>query len=177
MLIGLSGKKGSGKSTLAAHCATIVMSFARPLKEWCAERFGLSRDILYGDDAAKNQRSPYAGWTYRQILQFIGSAVRKVDPLHWIKLTLADALAYSRAGRLVAIDDVRYRNEADAIRDAGGVVVRLTRVVDASDAHPSETELDDYPRFDLVVRNHEMSVEQSAAVLQAFIAARCGVSL
>lgn len=47
--------------------------------------------------------------------------------------------------------DVRFPDEADAIRGAGGRVVRLARGAGAGGTHSSETALDDYPRFDLEV--------------------------
>lgn len=53
-----------------------------------------------------------------------------------------------------AIPDVRFRNELDGIRNAGGVVIRLLRG-ERQSSHPSELELESIPLedFDFVVDN------------------------
>jgi hypothetical protein len=47
---------------------------------------------------------------------------------------------------------------------AGGKVIRLTRVVNPNDTHPSETALDrenfDWRKFDAVIDNHKMGIPQ-----------------
>ena len=49
------------------------------------------------------------------------------------------------------ITDTRFPNEADAIKERGGIVVRVDRGLSTGD-HPSETALDDY-EFDYVIPN------------------------
>jgi len=52
------------------------------------------------------------------------------------------------------ITDVRFPNEADIIREKGGIMIRVNRIgADCSDLHPSETALDNYPLFDYVIDN------------------------
>ena len=58
------------------------------------------------------------------------------------------------------ITDVRFPNEAQAIKDRGGIVIRVNRLdVDKfttnfpQTLHPSETALDDY-KFDHVIDNN-----------------------
>lgn len=51
------------------------------------------------------------------------------------------------------ITDTRYENEAQAVRDAGGVLIRVIRKdTEAVNLHPSETSLDSY-EFDHVIYN------------------------
>ena len=61
------------------------------------------------------------------------------------------------------ITDVRFPNEAKAIKDRGGIVIRVNRTYytedkkyiigyDPFETHPSETALDDY-EFDYVIEN------------------------
>jgi hypothetical protein len=53
------------------------------------------------------------------------------------------------------ITDTRFPNEAKAIKDAGGMVVRVERSgVKATNAHPSETSLDNW-EFDYVIHNNK----------------------
>lgn len=61
----------------------------------------------------------------------------------------------------MVVTDVRFPNEADAIRDAGGVLIRLVRPsAGQGDAHPSETALDDY------VENYRLSNTGTLKVLR-----------
>jgi hypothetical protein len=51
------------------------------------------------------------------------------------------------------ITDTRFPNEAQAIKDAGGIVIRIDRPgINAVNAHPSETSLDDWS-FDYKIAN------------------------
>jgi hypothetical protein len=57
-------------------------------------------------------------------------------------------------GTKAVIADVRYPNEADAIRKLGGKVIRVQRDgVVAANEHPSESALNDY-EFDVVLNNN-----------------------
>lgn len=72
----------------------------------------------------------------------------------------------------VAISDVRFQNEIDAIRRAGGKLIRLLRGAGLSGAageHRSEAEIREIPdsEFDVVIDNNEMTLPQfEAHVLQ-----------
>jgi hypothetical protein len=59
----------------------------------------------------------------------------------WIDAALHDL---DESGKYV-ITDARFPNEADAIRERGGVLARISRSgVGPANSHPSETSLDDY---------------------------------
>lgn len=54
------------------------------------------------------------------------------------------------------ITDVRFPNEADAILERGGKLIRLTRTTEVPEEianHPSETALDNYNKFDYIIDN------------------------
>jgi hypothetical protein len=74
--------------------------------------------------------------------------------------------AFERSKRSVVISDVRFRNEVDAIRAAGGVVWRIDRpgagLTGSAAAHASETEQDGIPvrLFHVVLNNGNKSLEQ-----------------
>jgi len=51
------------------------------------------------------------------------------------------------------VPDTRFVNEAKAIKEAGGIVIRIeSNRADLTDKHASETALDDYKDFDYVVK-------------------------
>lgn len=54
------------------------------------------------------------------------------------------------------ITDVRFPSEADAIREHGGVLIRVNRNTGYIDNHPSETSLDNYPDFDYIINNEDL---------------------
>lgn len=111
--------------------------------------------------------------TVREFLQLLGTESIR-NGLHtnaWVNATFAD---YKRKVQ-VGIDnpndltesgdypdwiitDTRFPNEAQAIKDRGGIVVRVNRMKTASLEdkgllHPSETSLDDW-KFDHVIKNN-----------------------
>lgn len=57
------------------------------------------------------------------------------------------------------ISDVRFKNEVQAIKNRGGVVIRLLQGEPLQD-HKSETELDNYDGWDYVIDNTETSIEE-----------------
>lgn len=153
MIIGISGKMGCGKSTLARHLSKRtgypVFSFAGKLKEEVSEIYNIPMKFL---NEKKDMIVFAAGFekpmTIRELLQEHGSERRAQDANHWIKL-LAEELPPD-----AIIDDLRYRNEAAFIRSRGGVLIRLEPYEgwNSNDGHHSETDLDDFPDFDLIYR-------------------------
>lgn len=55
------------------------------------------------------------------------------------------------------ITDLRFPNEAKAIKDRGGLLIRIDRPsIKSTDNHPSETSLDDYDGFDIKIGNSDV---------------------
>lgn len=146
MKIGLSGKAGCGKSTIAdsliKHYGFKRYSFAAKLKEICNEMFP---SILALPKAE-----------HRWLLQKVGTEwFRSVDSEVWVKYLIRHV-----SGENIIVDDVRFKNEADALREAGFLIVRVERDKElrgawgynVEDSHTSETDLDDYA-FDYVLWN------------------------
>lgn len=69
--------------------------------------------------------------------------------------TFLISLGYTaEADRLTVVDDVRFLNEAEAVRRHGGIMVRVVRPgFDADAQHRSEGGLDAYEGFDHVIYN------------------------
>ncbi len=148
MLIGFAGYMGCGKTTLAtALCdeySFTRVSFAHPLKEMLTQLLRartsdalLINRMLYGD--LKNVPSPLLeGKSPRQALQWLGTEWGRdlIGTNLWTNTAL-DTVKMS--GRDVVIDDVRFPNEVDAIRRAGGVTIWVHRDgVERQSAHESE---------------------------------------
>jgi hypothetical protein len=95
--------------------------------------------------------------TAREFMQFLGTDVmRKMYEPVWVKSCI-NKIQQEQSG-LAIIADVRFPNEAKAIEDAGGLVVRLTRQL-FDDNHSSELALDDYP-FKYMIENQDINIEQ-----------------
>jgi hypothetical protein len=130
MIIGLTGLAGSGKDAVAdalvAWHGFFKIALADPMKEACQRWFGWSDEDLWGP--SENRNRPDARWgglTPRRALQTLGTEWgRALHPDVWIE----QALRVMRGSRdCFVIPDVRFANEADAIRRAGGRVVRVLR--------------------------------------------------
>lgn len=146
LVIGIAGRAGSGKSTMAKLIRiclghSTVVKFADPLK---AATRGLLIKVGFTDAEAeraiegdlKNVPDPrLGGYSPRQFMQAIGNGVRtELDHAFWVSLWSA------RVGSThIVADDVRYQNEADAVRALGGKVVMITgRADDTVPMHASE---------------------------------------
>ena len=95
----------------------------------------------------------------REFLQFFGTDVcRKIYEDVWQARLMNDI---AREGSLLAvIDDCRFPNEAEAVQEAGGRIIKLTRG-NHKDAHASECALDDYKNFDAVIDNQDMTIHDT----------------
>lgn len=131
------------------------VSFASPLKAHVRHFFEMTTD--HTDGALKEIVDPRWNKSPRQIMIDIGQYYRAYDPLFWVKR------AFASLPKLAVISDVRFVNEADHIRNNGGIIVRLERdpalnIYKGVINDISETQLDDY-RFDEVLpadRNLEL---------------------
>lgn len=110
------GRAGSGKTTAANLVAREygyhVHHFASTLKEAAA--------IIWSDEEVHHNREK---------LQFLGNAVREKYPTAWIDAAIA-AIDKDRDTHPVCIDDCRFPNEVDPLRQRDFTFVRLLAVED-----------------------------------------------
>lgn len=99
----------------------------------------------------KNSKVPWLNLTYRELLQKFGTAVRnEVCDDFWVKAAFKDCI---EDDYIHIFTDVRFLSEAEAIKEHGGVLVRINRDGAGAGNHVSETELDNY-EFDVVINNN-----------------------
>jgi hypothetical protein len=116
LILAISGKQRTGKT----YCATQLvdnhhfkrMSFAGPLKD-DIRAMGFPETDIYN-------KPPYM----RALMQTYGQARRAVDPNHWVNALYTDLSNLYMLGvsspfgyQSVVIDDVRFPNEIDMLRD------------------------------------------------------------
>ena len=174
MLIGINGKLGSGKDTLAdliqKHSSVnnlIRKSFAYKLKAMGAFLTATDEKVWFTQEG-KNIVLPAWGMTIGEFQQKLGTeAIR--DGLHinaWVLALMAD---YDKIYNWI-ITDVRFPNEAEAVKERGGIVIRVNgdpagvRARSSRNLnHPSEIALDNYEKFDYIYTN-----DKSLADLEDF---------
>lgn len=178
-IIAFAGRKQSGKTTcsemIIKYCngavepfnGAKIYNFADPLKkDICINILGMTYEQCYGSDEQKNELVD-CWWenkrlTAREVMQFVGTNIfRKMQNNVWADATIHKI--HNEKPPVAVVADCRFPNEVTAIKNAGGVVIKLMRNPFNSD-HESETALDgdnyDYSNFDLVVPNDTMSIPQ-----------------
>ena len=141
MIIGVCGLIGAGKDTIADYLVNIHQfrreSFANTLKDAVANVFGWDRELLEGRTRhSREWREQVDPWwaerlgmpnlTPRWVLQYWGTEVvrRGFHDDTWIA-SLENRLRKTTDD--VVISDCRFPNEIDAIKRAGGLVIRVVR--------------------------------------------------
>ena len=150
MLIGLCGPAGAGKNTVAELLGFRQASFAAPLYRMVAAMTGMTVRELQDRDR-KEKPIDWIGKSPRELLQTLGTEWGRgmvADDL-WVKATMREVVWRLRYGENVAITDVRFPNEAQAVKDAGGLVVRVVRpgfecLAGGAGKHSSEAGIPDH---------------------------------
>lgn len=187
-IIAFAGRKQSGKTTCSEFIqrsangiiepfnGAKIYNFADPLKQdICINILGLTKDQCYGTDEQKNELVD-CYWdnkqlTAREVMQMVGTDMfRKMQRNVWSDATIRKIQKEKPTVAIIA--DCRFPNEVEAIKNAGGIVIKLTRNPYNSD-HSSETALDpenyDYNNFDLVLDNRSMSIHEQNYIISSFL--------
>lgn len=165
-LIGITGLKKSGKTTFAQFLEaaflpreTHTLCFADALKDEVAAACGVTRTYL--EDHKDN---------FRLILQGWGTDFRRnlSNKEYWTSRLVQKAVQLKHKGcEYVLIPDTRFHNEADVIRNVGGILIRVIGGQSVQgDFHPSELEQMDI-KVDEVVNNNKnlASLKQQAITI------------
>lgn len=172
-LLSCSGKKRSGKNTVATIInklisekhgytyeekafAFLVKTFASmltgiPIEGWETEEDkakNLGPEWMTFDELGIRQQM-----SRRLMLKKLGSDAcnQNLHPNCWVNGVFQN---WDENKKWI-ITDVRFPQEVKAVRNRGGVVIRVTRKAtdNAGDTHISETALDNYDGFDYVIHN------------------------
>lgn len=171
MIIGLSGYAKAGKSEVANILSSIdsswqVKGFSVKLKEVASILTGHPSYKFEDQEFKKTFLGPE--WnvlglriSVRDFLQRLGTeGLRQgVHDNAWVNALMADYIGtYNLDTDRTTypnwiITDCRFPNEAKAITERGGIIVRINRTgIGPVNDHPSETSLDDHD-FDFVIEN------------------------
>ena len=145
-------------SILPMTCMWEKHAFADKLKECASTILGVPRFMFESGEFKESFTSlPLSNkegepMTNREFLQYFGTEVgRSIDKDLWIK-----ALMYSYGRDKEShwiVPDVRFPNEADAIRNAGGVLWKIERDGRGAGNHISEKLIDDI-MVDIIIENN-----------------------
>jgi len=175
-ILGVCGTAFSGKDTFAKmlaeelnklqHPAYVLIAYANEMKLRIQKDFDLSYDQLWGDKKEINDlryakrgqgysSNPGDYWTPREIMQAYGEFYRSIDYDFWVKnlFRVIEDKEYTN----VIITDVRHINEADAVKEHGGFLIKIIRenkMTPHGANHISETALNDYKGYDFTIINN-----------------------
>ena len=142
MIIGIAGAAGAGKDTVAdilvRNYGFRKYNFALPIKQGLNTMFGWTME-QWDDRVWKEAVQPAIGKSPRQLAQTLGTEWGRdlVHPELWLILARR---AYEAADTHFVIPDVRFTNEAQFLRAAGGEVWKIERPGCAAiAAHVSES--------------------------------------
>lgn len=168
MIIGISGKIGAGKDTLAQMITELdpdwqLTGFAHNVKLVCAVITG----VPFAEQLSREGKSQLipGGWgfTVGQMQQHIGTTLRLIDQDIWVKSLLMD---YRPIDKWI-IADMRFPNEARAIKERGGFLVRIngsrTGPQGRNPNHISEIALDNWVEWDYIFDNSGIGLDKLRA--------------
>jgi len=165
LIIGIGGKLGSGKDVIATRLrhgwGFEVVPFAAALKEEVLQRLPQTLRAIHHLTCSAHTTMTVQSciermvWTtkpqgIRELLQEYGSDVRRADSVTYWTDRWRERVA-ERAH--VVAPDVRFPNEAEAVRAAGGLLWRIERPGTVRGTHACETVMDSWNQWDAVIQN------------------------
>jgi Deoxynucleotide monophosphate kinase len=165
LVIGLTGRKQSGKDMFCECLQTsapsglrvVRLAFADLLKGEVAKACGVTVEEINRDKAV-----------FRPVLQWWGTDFRRqrYGEGYWVGQVRKALREWPDPTAVVCLTDVRFPNEAQLVRELGGVLLRLVRPqTETADSHPSEIAMDGYPVDQTVLNDGCLSALQEVAAL------------
>jgi len=145
MIIRLTGKKGCGKTSAAIsmrdHHGYIVRSLATPLKDTLV-KFGVPVENMETPGLKETPLEQFGNKSAREVMQLFGTdfARAMISNTIWVDKLRQDIQTLIDSGiEDIVVDDIRFNNEARAIKELCGVIVEVSRPdVFDGDSHISE---------------------------------------
>lgn len=156
-IIGICGPARAGKS-LAASMLVVQYgfsecTFAGPIRSFVASLMGLPGGLEELEGLKEQPHHVFGGCTPRYAMQTLGTewGRQMISETLWVDACMARV---DGCASHVVISDVRFANEARAIRERGGVIVRIVRpgMIIPESAHASEAGLPP-DMVDLLIEN------------------------
>lgn len=157
-IIAFTAKKETGKTTAVKYMKEKEVSVQINFKDALVEELTtLFPELLQAicDIYDKTEYDGMDPWTVeklfrvkpplvRALMRNFGTEVRrKEDPDYWVKAWTKKVLETTQYPTTIFVDDVRFLNEAKAVKDNGGTIIRITSDKPVPvDAHGSEAEMD-----------------------------------
>jgi len=193
-LLGLSGAAGAGKDTFGyllrdeygfhkaayADRLRVALYTLNPLVVANYDHHGMFPVSGYEGPVYRSLQSVIDeyGWEgykaspfsldVRRLIQLMGTEVGRgiAGENVWVDATFRDL----PVDKNIVITDVRFPNEAQAIKDRGGYIVHIVRpgVDNRAGMHASETSMHDW-KFDFTVQNNSGSIDEYHEHLRAFV--------
>lgn len=144
-IIGIAGKARAGKDTVAElirslHIGVTIRPLAGPIKQACKDLLMVDEEYLQNH---KEDHIEWANCSYRKLAQALGTDLVR-DTLHedfWVRRfdkSMSDLVC-----EVLVIPDIRFNNEAQWVKDQGGVIWEITREsAPGVAAHKSESGID-----------------------------------
>ena len=148
-IIGLTGYAGTGKDTVRAMLEQrgfVGLAFADPIRNMLRTLLsdnGIS-EAWMDERTLKERPMPELGKSYRELVQTLGTEWGRAHLGADFLLRIAEAYLHDTTSQTFGqlpfvVSDVRFQNEADWVRQRGGVIWRVDRPGTASvRAHASE---------------------------------------
>lgn len=162
-LIGVIGTKNSGKDTfgdyLVENYEFTRYAFGDPVKKICKHLFSLS-DAQLNDRQLKEAVDERWNISPREMFQKIGTEFGQFEFFKlfpelkkkikyrelWVTLFKEWLLEEENQNKHVVVTDVRFKHEANFIKESGGIIVKINRNTGLKDSHISEIELNQIPK-------------------------------
>ena len=150
-------KKFAGKLKTIASLLTGIPVEKFEDQEFKKEDLGIEWAYHYPGEYYDDGKPVMVRMSVRQLLQKLGTEAMR-EGLHtnvWVNALFADYRPIKLSQddpSYWLVTDTRFPNEAEAITERGGILLRIERPGASTGDHPSETALDDYP-FEHVIMN------------------------
>lgn len=169
--LAFTGHLKAGKTT----CAKIVdpdvqLHFTSPMKKALMRvllDMGLPSAVVY-----RHLYGEKTEWS-RKLMQAFGNYARSVDPDVFVRPVCKQIDSKIGKEMNVTIDDVRFLNEARALRERGFLVVKIERPGFEGDGDPTEIEIDEI-RLDYIIPNTK-TIEELISPINAILREMKGV--
>lgn len=176
MIIGLVGFKQVGKSTAAKYLEDKHKAKRINMKDALVSEIKQNFPDLLAKLAdmhmmSVNQLFDVKPELMRALMQNYGTEVRRGDDQNYWTDRWKESVEGVKG--MIVVDDVRFLNEAKAVREMGGIIVRLTRPdIETGGTHSSETEqlsIEVDETIHCEPGSHQKLYEEMENLIQAYI--------